>query len=336
MPPQRYVNSSHRLGSWSRPPSIAPSSFCCQFSPHFTANDDIFPSFEAPASPASIDTTDTTTPSPVLYHSVMSKISYIFYIYIKVNTHQTPSKFAKAIEALQAVRKGLPLHLSTNFPANHEDEQWEREHPWVPFQRYLITLIFNFMQLSIARVLSTKELGDATERYRTLATGSAITILQNYATSVPRSYRLVWIASASVVAAAVYISLDMLANPSSYQTKGRATLIQLLKSSSVELEKHKVVSVHAARGSCVIEYLVSTLEQDHTTLPQQPLSVHDVLRQLSSTYRNLDFNSDPAGWHGDMMGLLQEFHEDNVFLTNHDYLNASLVTDTWEDFIPSL
>ena len=266
----------------------------------------------------------------------MSRVSYIFYIYIKVNTHQTPSKFAKAIEALQAVRGGLPLHLSKNFPVSHEDEQWEREHPWVPFQRYLITFIFDFMQLSIARVLSTKELGDATERYRTLATESANRILQNYATQVPRSYRLVWITPASVVAAAVYISLDMLANPSAYQTEVRDKVVNLLESSCAELKKHAVVSVHAARGSRVIQYLVSTFEQDHTTLPQHPLSVHDVLRQLSSTYRNLDLNSGQAEWHGDTMEFLQEFHVDNLFLADDDLLNPSLVTDTWDNFMTSL
>jgi hypothetical protein len=267
----------------------------------------------------------------------MSKISYIFYIYIKVNTHQTAPKFAKAIEALQAARQGLPLHLTPNFPANDEDKQWEMEHPWVPFQRYLITFIFDFMQLSIARVLSTKELGDATESYRLLATESATRILRHYTNPVPRLYRLVWIASASVVAAAVYISLDMLANPSSYPTETRSIVMQLLNSSCAELRRHTVVSVHASRGYHVIEYLVSILGRDHTILPHQSLSVHDVLRQLSSTYQNPDLESGQAEFHDDdALEFLQGFHEDSVFLADDDLINTSLVTDIWDGFMTNM
>jgi hypothetical protein len=207
-------------------------------------------------SPSSSESTNLEPPSPAHYHSIMCRISYIVYVYIKANTHRTRLKFAKAIEEIEIVRRDLPLHLSSSFPATEDDKQWETEHPWIPFQRYLIAYVIDFVLLSIARVLIPTNPEDDSANSRQLALQSASRILNRYATPVPRVYRLVWTVSAATVAAAVYISLDMLANSHDYRGDSRLQTINLLKQASVEFKKHTVVAAHAAKGSVFLDGLL--------------------------------------------------------------------------------
>ncbi|EAT84086.1 hypothetical protein SNOG_08918 [Parastagonospora nodorum SN15] len=118
----------------------------------------------------------------------MSRLAYIFYVYIKANTHQTPPKLLKAIEEIQNVRRNLPLHLSQHFPANDDDREWEQQHEWVTFQRYLLTIVLDFLELGIARVLVSRDTEDDPERPRKLAVACANRILHNYSLPVPRPY----------------------------------------------------------------------------------------------------------------------------------------------------
>lgn len=212
----------------------------------------------------------------------MSRLAYIFYIYIKANTHHTPSKFSKAIEEITTVRTNLPLHLTNQFPATQDDEQWETEHPWVPFQRFLLTQVIDFMLLSIARVLAVKELGANTSKYRHLALDSATRLLRNYSTPVPRTYKLVWVVSASTVAAAIYTALHTLVNQGDASSFSRPQVIELLTRTAAELTTHAAVANHAAHGSNTIQNLLQVMAQKEAGIPENPVSVHDVLRQVSS------------------------------------------------------
>jgi hypothetical protein len=224
----------------------------------------------------------------------MCRISYIVYLYIKVNTHQTDLKFMKAIEEVQAVRRDLPLHLSPNFPANEDDRIWELEHPWIPFQRYQIHYVLDFILLTIARVLIPKEAGDDPTNSRHLALQSANRILNYYAAPVPRVYRLVWVISASTVAAAIYVSLDILANPHDYRGEAKLRIINLLRMAFMELRKHSAVAVHAAKGSVVLEGLLPVLERHDTELPGATRTIHELLQQLSMRDHTTTTNSVPA------------------------------------------
>lgn len=239
------------------------------------------PSFYTIGSPGSSESTNLEPPSPAHYHSILSRLSYIIYIYIKANTHQTHLKFVKAIEEITAVRRDLPLHLSPGFPANEDDIIWESEYHWIPFQRYLIAYVLDFLLLSIARVLNPQESRDDSTNYRQLALESANRILDHYAKPVPRVYRLVWTVSAATVAAAVYISLDMLANSHDYRGDSRNHIIGLLRQASVELKKHAVVAVHAAKGSAMLEGLLPLLEQHDFDRPRTSYSMQDLLQQLA-------------------------------------------------------
>lgn len=221
-------------------------------------------------------------PSPIHYHFAMSRLAYVFYIYIKANTHHTPSKFSKAIEEITTVRTNLPLHLTDQFPATQDDEQWELEHPWVPFQRFLLTQVIDFMLLSIARVLAVKELGANTSKYRHVALESATRILRNYSRPVPRTYKLVWVVSASTVAAAIYTALHTLATRADGQGFSRLQVVELLTRTAAELKSHAAVANHAAHGSNTIQNLLQVMAQKEAGIPEDPGSIHDVLRQVSS------------------------------------------------------
>jgi hypothetical protein len=209
----------------------------------------------------------------------MCRLSYIFYIYIKVNTHQKASKFIKALEEVEIVKRNLPLHLSTKFPANIDDEEWEATHPWITFQRYLINHAIDFMMLSIARTLAMGNIGSESNRYRDAAMASATSIISSYLAPVARVYKLVWTVSASTVAAAIYTSLDILMNPQDYTPQKRQEHIDLLNRVIQELSKYTHVAIHAAKGSASIQKLVNRLEQNFS---MSHLSVHEILRHLTT------------------------------------------------------
>ena len=185
------------------------------------------------------------------------------------------------------MQRDLPLHLSPSFPANEDDRQWELEHPWIPFQRYLITYVLDFLLLSIARVLIPKRPEDNPTTFRQLALQCANRILEHYALPVPRVYRLVWTVSAATVAAAIYMALDMLANPHDYRGNARTRIISLLKQASTELGKHSIVAVHAAKGHGVLEGLLPLLEQNDFEFPRVPRTIHDLLQQLSRAQQDV-------------------------------------------------
>ncbi|KAH7366683.1 hypothetical protein BKA66DRAFT_591987 [Pyrenochaeta sp. MPI-SDFR-AT-0127] len=321
------------LGSWSRPPSISPASFCCQFSTQETVDSNIVPTVRFPASPASAESIALATPSPAHYHSIMSRLAYIFYIYIKANTHHTTSKFAKAIEEIQVVQKTLPLHLSPSFPASENDMQWEVEHPWVPLQRYLLTHVIDFLQLGIARGLVSKEPRDDMAQFRKLALDSSTRILHNYAIQVPRVYRLIWTVSAATVAASIYISLDILANPHDYGREMSRKTVALLRNSATELRKHAVVAVHAAKGSAVIESLLPLLEAhcDHET--QSPHSLHQLLKQLTSANQNKHLERPESLSHINNDGFFNVHGDSIMFAGVEDLLEPPFETEGWNDFL---
>lgn len=309
----RWLTQPVRLGVWSRPPSISPASFCCQLETQVRLDSNV------------------ATPTPFHYHSIMSRLAYIFYIYIKANTHHTRPKFAKAIEEIRAVKESLPLYMSPMFPATIDDEDWERENPWVPFQRYLITHVLEFMQLSIARILATKELGDDAGKYRALAVESAKAILYSYSTLVPRFYRLVWTVSASAAASAIYVSLDMIAYPHEYQGETKNNMIELLRQTSQEMKNHAAVAMHAAKGSMIIESVLPFLRQEHTTISSPPQSLPDILRQLSASTQSPGYSLSTSPSPYAENALL----DTDMLLGDSSFLNATLGPDHWETFIDS-
>ncbi|KAI4942308.1 hypothetical protein J4E86_010110 [Alternaria arbusti] len=318
------------LGSWSRPPSISPASFCCHVSTLTSQDDYILPRTPMADSPASFESGNLATPSPAHYHSIMCRVSYIVYIYIKANTHQTNLKFIKAIEEVQTVRRDLPLHLSPNFPANEDDRIWELEYPWIPFQRYQIHYVIDFLLLTIARVLSPEN-PDDDPNFRQLALQSANNILNYYAKPVPRVYRLVWVISASTVAAAIYVSLDMLANPHDYRGDAKLRIINLLRMAFTELRKHSAVAVHAAKGSAVLEGLLPVLERHDTELPGTSRTIHELLQQLPmadhSNTNDLSNSAPP------MDGFAHHGNYENIDMFDGigSTLNATYGFDDWDE-----
>jgi hypothetical protein len=266
----------------------------------------------------------------------MSRLAYIFYIYIKANTHQTSSKLTKAIEEIQNVRKNLPLHLSHRFPANADDKQWELEHPWVPFQRYLVTHVLDFLELGIARVLVSRETEDDPSRFRKLATTLATRILQNYAISVPRLYRLVWTVSAAAVAAALYISLDLLANPQDYRGNAKAEAVELLRYASVELRRHADVAVHAAKGSALIERLMPLVTQDHAMVAHPQSTVQDLVQQLSASDKTTASDSFYLSLHDTDAIDFGSFELDHVLGQADLGFQDPVGTHGWDEFLLGL
>ncbi|KAJ5029411.1 hypothetical protein J3E72DRAFT_232471 [Bipolaris maydis] len=325
------------LGSWVRPPSISPASFCCQPSTTSSHGEYFMPSFYTIGSPGSSESTNLEPPSPAHYHSILCRLSYIVYIYIKANTHQTHLKFVKAIEEITAVRRDLPLHLSPGFPANEDDVIWESEYPWISFQRYLIAYVLDFLLLSIARVLNPQESRDDSMNYRQLALESANRILDHYAKPVPRVYRLVWVVSAATVAASVYISLDMLANSHDYRGDSRNHIIGLLRQASVELKKHAVVAVHAAKGSAMLEDLLPLLEQHDFDRPRTSYSMKDLLQQLAVA--DLGVPSNPPVNSGPVIDGLPHVSNGEtvgIFDGNGNTIDGNFAITEWEHVFSQL
>ncbi|CAN9430967.1 unnamed protein product [Alternaria alternata] len=151
--------------------------------------------------------------------------------------------------------------------------------------------------LTLSRVLIPKDAEDDPINSRHLALQWANRILNYYAAPAPRMYRLVWVVSASTVASAIYVSLDMLANPHDYRGDAKLRIINLLRMAFLELKKHSEVAIHAAKGSAVLEGLLPVLERHDTELPGVPRTIHELLQQLSmaahSTSNDLS-NSAPA------------------------------------------
>lgn len=212
----------------------------------------------------------------------MSRLSYIVYIYLKANTHQTSAKLAKAVEEIQKVQSTLPLHLSEKFPANNDDRLWEAKHPWVSFQRYLMAYVLDFLQLSITRLLVPKSPHEDGKGFREVALQCALRLLHRYAAPAPRIYRLVWAVSAATTAAALYVSLDMLVHSSEYIGEEKLRMTELLNHVAMELKQHAVVAVHAAKGSSVIESLLPLIAQATPSNSGSSYTLHDLLQQLST------------------------------------------------------
>jgi len=272
----------------------------------------------------------------------MCRLSYIFYIYIKVNTHQNASKFIKALEEVEIVKRNLPLHLSTKFPANIDDEEWEATHPWITFQRYLINHAIDFMMLSIARTLAMGNIGSESNKYRDAAMASATSIINSYLSPVARVYKLVWTVSASTVAAAIYTSLDILMNPDDYTPQKRQEHIGLLNRVIQELSKYNHVAIHAAKGSASIQKLVNRLEQNFS---MSHLTVHDILRHLTTQEmpsttsggvadgyvlpgQNIPVPVD-GGWNEMMVG-----HDMTIPHMDQGHIDGLLgPSDTWDSFM---
>jgi hypothetical protein len=319
-----------RLGSWSRPPSISPASFCCNFSTQDKFGSNILATASSWSTASTTETSSLSTPSPAHYHSIMSRLAYIFYVYIKANNHQTLSKLTKAIEEVESVRKDLPLHLSPHFPANDDDRQWESENSWVPFQRYLVSHVLDFLELGIARVLVSKGTETDPTEHRKLAVRLSSSILRNYAIPVPRVYRLVWTVSAAAVAASVYIALDMLANPNEYHRELKMNTIDLLRHAAVELNKHADVAVHAAKGSRMIERLLPLVTQDSIATHFPLRTVHDLVQHLSMTEDASEiscFEESPRTVYDIYGGT---FFDETTFGELGDHFQAPVGLDEWE------
>jgi len=261
----------------------------------------------------------------------MARLSYVLYLYIKANTHQTHLKFAKAIEEIQSVQRDLPLHLSPSFPANEDDRQWESEHPWIPFQRYLITYVLDFLLLSIARVLIPKKPEDDPTTFRQLALQCANRILEHYATPVPRVYRLVWTVSAATVAAAIYMALD------DYRGDARIRIINLLRQASTELGKHSVVAVHAAKGNGVLEGLLPLLEHNDFEFPRVPRTIHDLLQQLSTAQQDVLPTTLPNPAAGlDSFTHVGNYEDINMFNGLENTMDGNFDLNEWDNVFSQL
>jgi hypothetical protein len=234
----------------------------------------------------------------------------------------------KAIEEVQAVRRDLPLHLSQNFPANEDDRIWELEYPWIPFQRHQIHYVLDFLLLTIARVLIPEDTRDNPTNSRQLALQSANRILNYYAAPTPRVYKLVWVISASTVAAAIYVSLDMLANPHDYRGDAKLVIINLLTMAFMELKKHSAVAVHAAKGSAVLEGLLPVLEQHDTELPGTTRTIHELLQQLSMADHTTTTKSSYA-----MDGFAHSGNYENIHMFDGtgQTLQATYGFDDWDE-----
>ncbi|KAF2845602.1 hypothetical protein T440DRAFT_472514 [Plenodomus tracheiphilus IPT5] len=321
------------LSSWGRPPTISPASFCCQFSLHrdFDTTIPTEPMFSNGQTPS--ETSNLVTPSPAHYHSIMSRLSYIIYIYIKGNAQQTPPKLAKAVEEIEKVRAGLPLHLSSIFPANDEDTQWERQYPWIHFQRYLISYVIDFMQLSILRLLVLKDSEEGATDYRKLAIEAALRQLNRYAAPAPRVFRLVWAVSAATAAAALYVALDMLLNPAQYHAESKMRMIGLLRHVGLELKQHAAVAVHAARGSSVMESLLPLITQAHPSQPGTNYTLHGLLQRLSTLNQSVYSVPDDPPVNVDSAMPDGSHESSDVFAGTHDTFDADFDLNDWDNLV---
>lgn len=250
IPPQR-------LSPWSRPPSISPSSFCCTLSSHSPYDNDVIPSRLSASSSGQI-------PSPVQYLGVMGQLSYIFYIYLKANAARTIMKSTKALEEIEAVKKGLQLHLSSQFPANADDARWEASLPWIATQRNQLAMVFDFMILAISRSLAFAGQLEDRSKYRTMAVNAARQLLWRFNTKLARFQKLLWSSSASAVAAGIFLALDYILSqdsPDARSTEYLHELLPLVHRTMDALEQNAQVTIHAEKGVGILRQLYTACQQ---------------------------------------------------------------------------
>lgn len=211
----------------------------------------------------------------------MTKLAYSFYIYVKSNGDATAMKLNKAFEEIEVIRKSLPLHLSRS-PASDENAEWEENHPWIPFQRYLISHVIDFMRLSISRILSMQNAQEDSQKHRAIAAESAKNILHSYLRPHPRVYKLVWVVSASAVASSIYLTLHHLIPHGLASEVEVAEQMQLIKNAAAMLRQHSDVAIHAAKGSEAIERLLELCGRWEPPQDIDGHSMRDVLIHLSA------------------------------------------------------
>ncbi|KIW05080.1 uncharacterized protein PV09_04228 [Verruconis gallopava] len=266
------------LGPWSRPPSISPASFCCSISGNGRFDHEVLPSSSSGGT--------SSSPSPVQYLTVMARLAYIFYIYFKANATRTAMKTTKALDEIDAVRRSLPLHLSPHFPANSDDFEWEKQHPWVTFQRYQISVVIDFMVLATARSLAIARHIEDKQKYRTIATAAARRLLLSFTGTAPRFFKLLWSSSASAVAAGIFLTLDYLISQSMNEPKSAQylnELLALIQSAISIMRQNSVVTVHAENGVTILLELCNICQQ----WPQTPLGTESLsLQSLLSYVKN--------------------------------------------------
>lgn len=264
---------SQRLGSWSRPPSISPVTFSSFLPERGRFDEEVLPKRD-------VKTEDC--PSPVQYLKVMTRLAYIFYVHIKSSNHHTAINLSKALEEVGTIRNSLPVHLTPQANTNLGGTQTEQEHPWISLQRHILCHVMDFIQLSISRVLSMRNNSDDTLAYRAIAVASARRILQNYLQPSPRIYRLIWVVSASTVAAGVYLIIDhLVTHQDASNSLNNAQDILLVREASSILRNHCKFTVHAAKGSAVIERLLHLYEQKHSSPVARVFSFDEILHHLS-------------------------------------------------------
>ncbi|EAU36929.1 predicted protein [Aspergillus terreus NIH2624] len=150
------------LGCWSRSPSIYPESFDCNLARGAFDHEIL------------LDTTPSSTVSPLDYHLVMAKLAYLVFTRFKAKKDEISNALSKTLDELDEIKRSSSL-LNTNVPSSFDGALH-----WTIFPRYLLTQILDYLRMSLAQLFLFRALETSQDEMyaRAEAVRSAESILQ--------------------------------------------------------------------------------------------------------------------------------------------------------------
>jgi hypothetical protein len=196
---------NYRMTVFSRPASISSHSFTTVLSvDEVESQTDVIMGVDP--------TTGPSPPSALHYHLVMSKIAQVIYFQVKAGEEKSTSNICRALQAINSIANSLPAHLA---PDNQEplhllqDSMW----PWIPVQRNSLASVLQACRINICLAYFPRYLDTREDKFCIHDRGldaAKNAIEQRQCTRSLQVFSKLWGVSACLLAAGIYIALDLI------------------------------------------------------------------------------------------------------------------------------
>lgn len=175
---KRILTNTTRLGMFTRPSSISPSSFNSALEPMDGDNNDLLLN-------VNVNGVEATDRSAIRHHAAMSQLASVIYVHIKAPRDLKASRLATVLDKVEAIGESMVnrrVLLSNDVPT------------WVTAQEYLMQHTINLLSVTMARASLVLWMTDhsGTEDVIERGLNSALKILHMRQQPVPRVYQCHW------------------------------------------------------------------------------------------------------------------------------------------------
>lgn len=173
---ENFLIRSNRLGMFTRPSSISPSSFNTTLSTQPCDNNDLLLETVMP---------ETTDIPALRYHLTMSQLASVIYINVKAPRDLNTERFTVVLNQVEKIQESIArrtITASTSTPS------------WVSMQEYLVGHTVQLLSVTIARASLVLWLTGRPDTEQIIERGlkSALKILHMRQQPVPRLYQCHW------------------------------------------------------------------------------------------------------------------------------------------------